>query len=389
MVFFTLTHTYTMQRYKIQTFFGSIIALAAAFAVVPSPASAMVHAGDTLQVTVYNHPELSRKVIVDASDTLSLPLAGTIVVRGLGAAEIASRISAALQAFVRNPAVDVEMADRNASIFVSGGPGGVLKYLPGETLAAGLADISPVASASPVSGAAGHMGIAGLERSRVDLHHVQLQRDGALLGPFDATALSAQGNGGPELLPGDTIILVNKEKVVHVLGDVARPGDAYLSKDETLANAIEQAGGVTASAASAQIELARHGKTQFIALGDPLMQQAAENDDVLTIPTAPRVSVVGLVEKPGPVVLKTDFSLLNALFGAGGPAKYGDLANVSVIHAGVSHSYNVAALLHGDTGRQNPALSDGDTVFVPRSNRIDYGGLFQTLSPLLYLFRPF
>lgn len=350
----------------------------------------MVHAGDELQVTVYNHPELSRKVTVDASSALSLPLVGTINVRGLEPAQISARVASALGAYVRNAAVDIELVAQSESIFVSGGPGGVLKYLPGETLAGGLADLSTVMSGSTGLNANPAKGtdLAGLERSRIDLRRVAVRRDGVVLGSYDAIALSARGDSGPSLVPGDTIVLVNKPNAVRVLGDVARPGMTFVSGDETLADAIDQAGGVTANAASTHLELQRNDKTQLLALGDLQMHQPAQDGDVLVVPTAPRVSVVGMVDKPGPVVLKTDFSLLDALYSAGGPTKWGDLSKVTVIQNGTSHIYNIAALTHGDTS-QNPALTDGDTVFVPEGHRVDYGGVFAALAPLLYLVRPF
>ena len=122
-------------------------------------------------------------------------------------------------------------------------------------------------------------------------------------------------------------------------------------------------------------------------MADLAVLKDGRNGDVLTVPTAPRVSVVGNVEKPGPVVLKTDFTLINAVYGAGGPSKYGDLGKVTVIHAGASHAYDVTLLAHGDTS-QNPTLADGDTVLVPESRKADYGGFLQALSPLLFLFRP-
>jgi protein involved in polysaccharide export with SLBB domain len=347
----------------------------------------MVHGGDELQVTVYNHPELSRKVTVGAAETLSLPLAGTIDVRGLEPAQIATRITGALGAYVRNPAVDVELALQSASIFVSGGPGGVLKYQPGETLAGGIADLALVGGGSP-NDASKRSGLGNLERSRVDLHRVAVRRDGGLLGTYDAVALSAAGDGGPGLIPGDTIVFVNKPNGVRVLGDVVRPGTTYVSPDETLADAVEQAGGTNVTAASAHLTLQRDGSTAQLALGDPQMHQPAQAGDVLTIPTAPRVSVAGLVDKPGSVLLKTDFTLVNALYQAGGPTKWGNLAAVAVIHNGTTTSYNVAALVHGNTS-QNPTLADGDTVFVPEGHKVDYAGIFSTLSPLLYLLRPF
>jgi protein involved in polysaccharide export with SLBB domain len=351
------------------------------------PAVAMVHAGDELQVTVYNHPELSRKVTVDASEDLSLPLAGTIEVHGLELAQIATRIVSALDAYVRKPAVDVELAAQGTDIFVSGGPGGVLKYQPGETLAGGMAELAD-ATSSPNVDPSKRSGLAGLEHSRIDLHRVAVERDGAVLGTYDAVALSAAGDGGPTLIPGDTIVFVNKPDAIRVLGDVAHPGTTYVGPDETLADAVEQVGGVNATAASAELTLRRGNTTTLIAMGALQMHQPAQSGDVLTIPTAPRVSVVGQVEKPGSVLLTTDFSLVNALYQAGGPSKWGNLGAVSVNHNGTTTSYNVAALIHGNTA-QNPTLSDGDTVFVPEGHKIDYAGIFSTLSPLLYLFRPF
>ena len=345
-----------------------------------SPALAQVHAGDQLQVTVYNHPELSRRVTVGADDTLSLPLAGIVHVRGLETAQIAGRIAGALGSYVKHPAVDVELSGQTASLFVSGGPGGVLKYQPGETLAAALADLPGVDGATDPKAP----GLAGLARSRVDLHKVGVVRDGASLGTYDALRLSARGQSGPGLLPGDTITLVNKPNTIRVDGAVRRPGFTYLSADEPLADAIDQAGGLTDSAASANVLFQRDGRTDALALGAPTFAQPARNGDMLTVPTAPRVSVVGLVEKPGVFALKTDFSLLNALYQAGGPTRWADLSKVTVTRKGTQTPYNLAALAHGNL-TQNAVLQDGDLVFVPEGHKVDFQPIFQGLLSLLYV----
>jgi len=52
----------------------------------------VVHPGDQLLVRVYGHPELSEPVTVNAADQVSLPLAGTVDVHGLGMVQIAERI---------------------------------------------------------------------------------------------------------------------------------------------------------------------------------------------------------------------------------------------------------------------------------------------------------
>lgn len=65
---------------------------------------------DTIQVDVFNVPDLNREMQVDASGRISMPLAGTIDARGKTAEELAAAIESALRArFVRNPEVTVNI----------------------------------------------------------------------------------------------------------------------------------------------------------------------------------------------------------------------------------------------------------------------------------------
>lgn len=65
---------------------------------------------DTIQVDVFNVPDLSREMQVDASGRISMPLAGTIDARGKTAAELAAAIEASLRGrYVRNPEVTVNI----------------------------------------------------------------------------------------------------------------------------------------------------------------------------------------------------------------------------------------------------------------------------------------
>ncbi|WP_156359995.1 polysaccharide biosynthesis/export family protein [Sphingomonas sp. Leaf10] len=65
---------------------------------------------DTIQVDVFNIPDLSREMQVDASGRIAMPLAGTIDARGRTADELAQLIEAALRArYVRNPEVTVNI----------------------------------------------------------------------------------------------------------------------------------------------------------------------------------------------------------------------------------------------------------------------------------------
>lgn len=65
---------------------------------------------DTIQVDVFNVPELSREMQVDASGRIALPLAGTVDARGKTAEELARAIEEALRRhYVRNPNVTVNI----------------------------------------------------------------------------------------------------------------------------------------------------------------------------------------------------------------------------------------------------------------------------------------
>ena len=65
---------------------------------------------DTIQVDVFNVPELSREMQVDASGRISMPLLGAIDARGKTSVELANVIEAALRGrYVRNPDVTVNI----------------------------------------------------------------------------------------------------------------------------------------------------------------------------------------------------------------------------------------------------------------------------------------
>ena len=63
---------------------------------------------DTINVEVFNAPDLTRDVVVDSGGRVAFPLVGTIDVNGMTAPELGERIDAALRGkYVRNPQVTV------------------------------------------------------------------------------------------------------------------------------------------------------------------------------------------------------------------------------------------------------------------------------------------
>lgn len=65
---------------------------------------------DTIEVDIFNVPDLSREMQVDASGRIAMPLVGTIDARGKTAQELAASIETALRArYVRNPEVTINI----------------------------------------------------------------------------------------------------------------------------------------------------------------------------------------------------------------------------------------------------------------------------------------
>ena len=364
--------------------FAPVVAATFVLATIAPSIAASIHPGDSLLIKVWNHPELSKQVVVDSTGGVRVPLSGVVVVGGLSEVEAGKKLTDALRPVVAYPAVNVEMVEQGKNLFVSGGPGGVLKYQSGETLSAAIADVMQSAPTSQQSindnGRSLSLadGQSAVVRARINLRHVKVQRDGELLGDYDTVALGEAGDPGPALEPGDTIIFAYNPIRVRVEGDVARPGLTYLGEQQAVSEAIAQAGGLLPTASSNHILLERDGKTSSLALGDPLLSTPARSGDQITIPTAPRVNVVGTVTTPGVVSLKTDATLLSAMYTAGGPTRRANLKDVQVVHGNVKTSYNVTALTHGDMS-QNPLLQDGDTVLVPESPGFDWSGFIGVL----------
>ncbi len=350
-------------------------------AMLAGPALASIHPGDQLSVHVFNHPELSSDTVkVDSSGHITIAVVGPVKVAGLEAGDVAKILKQRLTPYVPYPAVDVVDSTEATVIFVAGGPGGVIPFSPGETLATALADVEKELQRSQSGATATSSNITDqIDRSRIDIRRVSVIRDGKHIGTFDMQALRRVGNPGPALFADDTVSFADKPVEVNILGDVVTPGKTFLWADEPMTDAIAQAGGLQPDAATGRIQFSREGAApRLIALGDSELTSPAQEGDTINFPTAPRVTVAGMVYTPGVTTLKSNFTLLSAMYSAGGIQKWANLKDVQVTHQGDTKHYDVTDLTHGNQS-VNPQLSDGDLVFVPEGHKIDYSLFFATL----------
>ena len=214
-----------------------------------------------------------------------------------------------MSADIKFPAVDVRTIAQGKNLFVSGGPGGVLKYNAGETLAAAIADLMQSSPQTTQSFNAAGQSITSVDasaalRSRIDLHHVKLQRDGNVLGDYDTVALEQNGETGPSLEPGDTIVFSYKPIQVRVLGDVALPGTSYLSRRPVALRSDHASGRrLTDLVLQPRLAAARR-RDAFAGARRSRLHRTGASGDIITVPAAPRVNVIGTVVTPGVVALQ-------------------------------------------------------------------------------------
>jgi protein involved in polysaccharide export with SLBB domain len=351
-------------------------------------AETILHAGDKIDVTVFNHSELSGLRTIDASGNVALPVIGSVHAANMSANALGSIVQRKLVDYVRDVAVEVKLDTQNTTVFVAGGPNGSIPFVPGMTLGSAVAFLGwptptqPQAPNTPqVATYDSATGTANLINGPIDFRHVILARNATTMGPYDVIAMREAGQMGPALEPNDTIQLVNKPIAVTVSGEVEHPGIAYLNPTEPLSQALKQVGGSAASARIDQLQLVRDGQTTFVSAGDVAFTQPAQNGDAVIVPKAIHVDVLGTVERPGDTALRGSDTLVSAIYYAGGPAKYANLRAVQIIRNGQKTQFDLGRVKKGADGT-NPVLHDGDVVFVPEGSTFGWSDVWAALGSI-------
>jgi protein involved in polysaccharide export with SLBB domain len=198
-----------------------------------SEQSYRVAGGDTLRIDVADHPELTReRVLVLPDGTLSLPAAGDVPVAGQTVPEIVAELTRRYRrALIRNPQITVAVVDGDTLLraLVTRGTDGtrdanLYEISNNGTLA--LPSVPPVDARRP------------LPELRAA---VQQAYQAAFAGRLEAVVNLRQ----------------SKPRVVHVIGEVVRPGNVDFQQQTNVLSAVASAGGMTATAQPDRVVLVR------------------------------------------------------------------------------------------------------------------------------------
>jgi polysaccharide biosynthesis/export protein len=247
----------------------------------PSSSEALlIQPGDLLHVTILREPDLEQKVRVGDSGEITLPMIGSVLVRGITPPAAASTIAQKYLdgGYLKHPDASVfveEYASQQVSVLGQvAKPGPVMLTTP-RTLIDVLAMVGGLSEVADRHILVEH--VAAKQQSEVFLSN---RSDDAL-------------NANVMIYPGDKI-LVPKAGIVYVLGDVGRPG-GYVMQNEsriTVLQALAMAGGANVTASETHTRLIHNKNGQFDQQDIPLKDMERgevpdlllQPDDVLYIP---------------------------------------------------------------------------------------------------------
>ncbi|WP_241019010.1 polysaccharide biosynthesis/export family protein [Paraburkholderia sp. Tr-20389] len=226
-----------------------------------------VGAGDVLQITVWDHPELAAALgtqsqssaraadappgfVVDQDGTLQFPFVGRIQVAGLQPEKIQMILVKALSKSYQSPQVTVRIASFRAKQV----------FIEGEVHAPGSQQINDIPMTLYDA-----IGRAGGLASTADQSRIALVRDG-VQHEINLTEMTARGESPSHIVlqNGDVLrVPARDESGVFIMGEVNKPLSAVPMKSGklTLSDALSQAGSLnSASADAAQLYVIRGGE---------------------------------------------------------------------------------------------------------------------------------
>ena len=141
---------------------------------------------------------------------------------------------------------------------------------------------------------------------------------------------------------------------------VGRPGAYSLTSLSTVSGALVRAGGPTAAGSFRNIQLKRRGQVlsnfdlyDLLVSGNRTADLVLQSDDVIHVgPVGPQVAVLGSVNQPAIVELKTGDTLDSALRMVGGFSTVADASRVAVEPLGDRATNKVNEVLLPPGGRQ-------------------------------------
>ncbi|MEO5732858.1 MAG: SLBB domain-containing protein [Rubrivivax sp.] len=283
------------------------------------PPDYLLQVGDEVVVALWGSVVADLRATIDRSGRISLPRIGSVMLAGVRYGDLPDVISRRVAAVYKNFQLSVTLGQlRGLRVYVTG-----FVQKPGAVTVNALSTVTAAVLAAEGPSNAG------------SLRNIELRRRGSLVSRLDLYDLLLRGNREADMLlqPGDVVHVGPVGSLVAIIGSVNQPAIYELKPKETLADALQMAGGFAAVADTSRITLERLDQRAGSRIAELALPQDGpqplRNADVLRVFSAvsaqmpvarqnKRVRVDGEVKQPGDFVLPPASTLIDALLAAGG-----------------------------------------------------------------------
>jgi protein involved in polysaccharide export with SLBB domain len=346
----------------------------------PAPADYRVGPDDELILVVTGDVELAYRLIVSREGWVAIPDVGRVDVNGL-------TITALRERFARRLAQVYSgiTGDANATTFIDVSLGTLrtnLVYVIGEVERPGAYEISAFASVFEALYSAGGPNRGGSFR-RVMVNRGRDTR--ATVDLYDYL-LDGRGDAAPRLQQGDVLFVPVAERRVEVDGAIVRPSIYELLEGDVLTDVLEFAGGLTANASAARVQIERvlppeqqRPGLNRVLLDIPITGSAAEREvslvdgDRITVfavldDLRNSVRITGGVWRPGSYGVEPGMRLSQVLERAGGllPDAYEGRVQIQRLQEDYTRRMIQVGLESDPDGKplENPVIEPLDQIYV-------------------------
>ena len=266
---------------------------------IPVSPEYVVGPGDELLIRTWGQNSQNLHLTVDRSGSIYIPQVGELRVAGLQFSQLQNFLKSRFDRVYRNYDLNVNLGQLRS----------IQVFLTGQARRPGSYTISSLSTLVNAVFACGGPDAHG------SLRHIQLKRGGKLVTEFDLYSLLLRGDKAKDapLETGDVLYFPPVGAQVAVVGSVHLPAIYELRGNETVADALALAGGVSAMANSSSLEIERteiqpSGNSARVAIDVSMKDRALAvplvNADLIRVRAgAPRfdktVTLRGNVASPG------------------------------------------------------------------------------------------
>ena len=256
----------------------------------------LIGPGDELLVRGWGQIDITNfRAVVDRTGAIYLPTVGMVSVAGVRYDHLNQYLKQAISRYYKNFDLDVTLGRlRSIQIFVVG-----QVRRPGSYTVSSLSTLINALFAS------------GGPSKRGSMRNIQLKRNGQVVTTFDFYDLLVRGDKSKDaqLMPGDVIYVPSIGRLVALAGSVNVPANYELKDHDTLGDVLNDAGGLTTTAAGQQAFIERidahqlRREDQFPLTADGFKKELNDGDVLRFLHISPRfenaVTLRGNVAVPG------------------------------------------------------------------------------------------